>query len=309
MSSPAFPVNERELYFEDSYRIDQPIDRIWYIVRDASILGLLNTEKHFPIITKGNVNSWTIGGQFKGYAVGLGEYSGKCLKVKNFPQIKKVKWLIQPESGRSQLYLSFNLYQISNTVSTVLLIKSRIIFRGPFMQNQEIHKSNLSRMVEKVKEILKQSSLNLFQYESAVITASMEDIFRYVDDPIELKKIAPLITFDSSNEKFSSRSTKGDIRVISYNNKRYSYHAKTVLFDKRPNWNKWIFCYDAYGGSPNKIPLQRVLISITKINNHDCYLSIFHDFKEPVSHEVLKELSIKKKYIIHSIKDFLENYK
>ena len=79
------------------------------------------------------------------------------------------------------------------------------------------------------------------------------------------------------------------------------------MSDRRPNWNKWVVIFQMYGGEP-KIPMQTVVITLTKINYEECHIASFHEFKEPASLEYLKKLSDAKKYVIASIKDYLENY-
>ena len=47
---------------------------------------------------------------------------------------------------------------------------------------------------------------------------------------------------------------------------------------------------------------------MTKINKEETQLSVFTKIHDPVNNEMFKHLSQKKKYVIHSLKDYFENF-
>ena len=99
----------------------------------------------------------------------------------------------------------------------------------------------------------------------------------------------------------------GQIYKLKYNNNQGFYHVKLNYYNSNPKSNKWVLAFEASDGFP-KIPFQKVVISLTKINNEDCQLSIFHEFKEPAKHELIMKLGKEKRYMMNSLKDYLENF-
>ena len=62
-----------------------------------------------------------------------------------------------------------------------------------------------------------------------------------------------------------------------------------------------------YSGT-DRIPLQKMTINLVKINNEECYLSMFNELKEPAPIETMREISFKKKYLLANLIDFFGNY-
>lgn len=285
----------------------QNIERVWYVVRDASLLSFLNSEKHFPLIVKNGKATWNVDNEFQGKILGGEDFSGKCIESIAFPHNKKLKWYIQTESGKN-FNIVISLFKVTEDDTTLILWKLIYLDKDSLEKykiNNEKFQSGWIELMQRVERILKESSLNLFQYEGGVINSKMNDIWEFITNFQKLKNIAPLITFDADTSLVSIQP--GEVRKIFYCNQKGFYLIKIILYDKRPNWNKWIYAFEAFYGVP-KIPFQRVFVTLTKINKDECHLSIFHEFKEPTSPEVIKTLSNQKKYIINSIKDFLENY-
>ena len=84
-------------------------------------------------------------------------------------------------------------------------------------------------------------------------------------------------------------------------------NVKIIKIEKKTTWNKWRLFFEIKGVN-NHIPTQVVYITVAKINEDECQLAVFHNFKEPSSKEYLQTLQNEKKYILYSIKDYLENY-
>ena len=80
------------------------------------------------------------------------------------------------------------------------------------------------------------------------------------------------------------------------------------IFDKKPEWKKWLIVFKLSSGE-YKFPNNKLIIEITKINENECQLAMLSQILEPSSQDYIKEISFFKKYIISSIKDYLENYK
>lgn len=296
---------------EYSYQINHSISRVWVIIRDAAASSLLICEDHFPIIITKGKETWTVGTEFCGKMKQFGEYYGKCIKVKNFPQIKKLKWEIKSSRLHSPITYESQLYKAEEDEDrTILLIKLKFYeqesYNSYLLAKEQYEKLN-DNFINKINVALTDSTLNLYQYEAGLIYSSMEKIWEFVTNLISLKKIAPLIRMDCDNEDETYSIIPGEEKKISIDNHKGYYITKTLKYDKRKSWNKWIFCYTIVSGEP-KVPRQLIFITLSKINSNECQLSFFNEFKEPAKSEFIKGLSNQKKYIIQSIKDYLENY-
>lgn len=122
-----------------------------------------------------------------------------------------------------------------------------------------------------------------------------------------LKKVTPLIRLDCENPNTILSPNVGEEIKVSLDNHPSNAVLKTIKYDKRKNWNKWLICYLATTDS-KKYPKQQICVTLTKVNDNECQLSWINDFKEPTTSDFVKSISIQKKYIIQSVKDYLENY-
>ena len=310
MSSESSNQKDELLSFEFTKTLDHIIERVWYVLRDASISTALFPNESCPLIVQPGNNTWTVNNEFYGQVSSFGDFVGKCLKVKNFPQMKKIRWEIHPKDKELfTFHFQYQLFKITEKDSTVLLWKITFLHKEGYYECKK-EEEKLTKMWEEYTKnincVLNSSPMNLFQFEAGVITASMKSIWEFITDLSKLKKIAPLIPLDCE-DCCNLASTPGTVKKITRDNGQNYFYIKTLKSDRRPNWNKWVVIFQMYGGEP-KIPMQTVVITLTKINYEECHIASFHEFKEPASLEYLKKLSDAKKYVIASIKDYLENY-
>lgn len=306
-TNPSSPVHNTSLTIEQTFTFPHTIDRVWFVIRDVTLLCLLKPDVHFPLIPKDGKNVWNIHAEFLGKNDSHEEYTGKCVKVKNFPQYKKIVWDINTTTNKF-LRLKYQLFQVGDEGETVLLYKLKFRKNEDYIEfkskSKELIEKEFYELMEKINTTLNESSMNLFQYEGGVIKGSMEDIWDILTHLSKLKKIAPLIIMDGEDENKEFPPKVGDINKITYNNHKCYYLSKTLIYEKRKNWNKWVLGFEAFYGEP-KIPFQKVIITLTKINSEECHISFFHDFKESASKNVLSRLSFEKKYTLKCINDYL----
>ena len=294
-----------DLFFEYTFTFSQSIDRIWAIIKDISLLQMLNHDKKFPIQLVGDCLNVGQNQEFEGMIQKKLHFKGKCLKIKSLPHIKKhVNLLTLPNS--KEIIFKLTLYKIVSKDSCLAMWQFK--FSDIETKNYVELEKNIKgwkNLMEKIDKVLSETSLNLFQFEGCVISAQMNDIWNILTDTKKLKNIAPLLPFQ--NDKNFSEMKKGQIYKLKYNNNQGFYHVKLNYYNNNPKSNKWVLAFEASDGFP-KIPFQKVVISLTKINNEDCQLSIFHEFKEPAKHELIMKLGKEKRYMMNSLKDYLENF-
>ena len=121
-TNPSSPVHNTSLTIEQTFTFPHTIDRVWFVIRDVTLLNLLKPDVHFPLIPKDGKNVWNIHAEFLGKNDSHEEYTGKCVKVKNFPQYKKIVWDINTTTNKF-LRLKYQLFQVGDEGETVLLYK------------------------------------------------------------------------------------------------------------------------------------------------------------------------------------------
>lgn len=302
-------INNNIHIIEFTKTFNHNIDRVFYIIREASIITSLIPDKTCPLILKHGNNSWTIGSIFISKTNLFGEYNGRCVKSYNYPQKKKIAWEISV-NNIPKVILSYNLYKITVKDSTALMLKVKILNEETYTK-YITHKNTLNNFwntfIMKVNIILSDTNLNLFSFEACVINSTMEKIWNLVCNLSNLKKIAPSISLDCEDANISLDVSPETEITISSNNHKHTLNVKVIKIDKKNTWNKWRLSFEIKGVS-NIIPTQVVFITVVKINENECQLAVFHNFKEASSKEYLQTLQDEKKYILYSIKDYLENY-
>ena len=133
----------------------------------------------------------------------------------------------------------------------------------------------------------------------------MNDIWSYILDVNKLKKIAPLMCFDVETVSDPAGHSGSTVKV--YNEQERYFYMKIEKIDMNRYKNKWMMLIGCYAGT-DRIPLQKMVINLVKINNEECYLSMFNELKEPASIERIRDISFKKKYLLANLIDFFENY-
>ena len=239
----------------------------------------------------------------------FGEYNGTCIKSYNYPQKKKIAWEISVNNN-PKVILSYNLYKITVKDSTALMLKVKILNEETYAK-YILHKDTINNVwntfIMKINMILSDTNLNLFSFEACIINSTMEKIWNLVCNLSNLKKIAPSISLDCEDANISlDVSPETEIKISSNNHKHY-LNFKIIKIEKKNTWNKWRLSFEIKGIN-NHIPAQVVFITVAKINEDECQLAVFHNFKEASSKEYLQKLQDEKKYMLYSIKDYLENY-
>ena len=301
--------NEMNVRKEFTYHFSHNIERVWIIARDFQKMLFLNKWENFaPIIIKG-INTYQEGNEFYGKIFGKLTFYAKVKKYFSILQFKQISWEINYIIKNKNYYskLTEKLYKVTENDSCVFLFK----YKGNKKITEILEKIKpvnltLNVIFNKINEILCNSTINLFQYEGGVISAKMDDIWEFVLNTTKLQKIAPLLFLDGEID-LNKINEGEEIQTFYDNHKKYLF-IKCKLKEKRDNWNKWFIIFNIFSGNP-KIPEQELVIELTKINNNDCQLVLFTKFLEPEINENIQKISQNKKYIINSIKDYLENYK
>ena len=290
---------------QNSYYFKQDIERVWLIVKNFDLLGLINNKGHYPCIcTKGN-NTWKLGNEFKGNLFGKHPFIARVVKSESYPEIKKIKWLFYL-NNKDYAKIQFELYKVTEDNTSVVIWKVST-------DNAENLKTNKTRIelekgiFKKIEKLLESEPINLLQFESGIIRGKMKDIWNLITDSNKLAAIAPnnncLPNINIGNMKL------GDKVVSCRNFKEKNYEIEITLEhkDERPGWNKWLFVL-LISGLQKKNPKTTIIIELTKISEEECQIIFISKFHEPIDSKTFQDISKRKKYLLFSLKDYFDNF-
>ena len=136
----------------------------------------------------------------------------------------------------------------------------------------------------------------------------MEDIYNVLTDSNKLSAIAPnnhiMPNFSIKDLKLNEKKKVTIIKEDEIGTFDVTLKCKEI----NPGWNKWIIEIEISGGEPKKIPRHTSLIQLTKINNYECQLIMLTKYHEPISCQDFDDYTLKKKYLIMSLKDYFDNF-
>lgn len=295
---------------ELTFSFSEPIDRVWSLLRDLKLVTSLSASNTYPVIpTSSNDITWTVDSIFEGNIMGVSTFVAKCVKMKTSLIKKTIKWHFT-YSDKKENYLKISLYLNTSNNGTILYWREDFppsYFQGERIPDIKLNNENSMLMISKIQKILKESSVDLFQFEGCVIRGDMNDVWSFVIEPQQLKKIAPLYCYDA--EVIGDKvGCVGSVVKMYIDTKEKFYYTKIEKIDMKKYRNKWLIKLSCFGGTM-KSPIHEVTVNIIRINQEEIYISLFHEFKEPVTQQKIKQLSQRKRYVLENLKDFIENYK
>ena len=222
--------------------------------------------------------------------------------------MKKIKWLFNIKS-KDYLIIKIELFKVTEDNTCVLMSKMKLENIKYIKIVEKIYKDDPpNTLFKNVEELLENNPINLFQYESGIVNAKMEDVWNIVTDFNNLSAIAP--NNDCLPNINIRKMSKGETKTIPFfcENELKEINITLQHIDERKGWNKWLFVILISSGVPNKTPKHTVVIQLTKINKDECQLSFISKFHDSIDTQKFKDISRRKKYLLLSIKDYFDNF-
>jgi hypothetical protein len=284
------------------------IERVWNIVSNFELLLIISDSNHYPCVIKKGSEIYSQGNIFEGKFFSIYKFLGKVLKLRNFPDLKKIEFIFFLDNAEI-LKLKISLYKVTKENSCVLRVISKYIpSLGENNTFQISSKWKKEDMLQRIEKMLTNEKSDLFQYESGIIPGRMEDIWDILSDNSKLVSVAPnnrcFVPININNVKV------GEVSKVTLNIKGIegTLEIKLDLKEKEKGWNKWTFVYSILSSKPFKIPRQTVFVQMTKINQNETQLGVYTKIHDVINNEMFNNLSQKKKYVISSLKDYFENF-
>jgi hypothetical protein len=297
-----------DIKMQNTYHFKHDIERVWFIVRNFDVLCLFNNEGHYPCVNIKGKCTWKVGNIFKGNFYKIFPFIARVEKVVSLPEIKEVKWLFKSINDKFYFSIKFDLYKVTEDNSTVCLkdVKFEKILNNNL--NGKLQDFNSNEVLKIVDGLLENEVISLLRYESGIIKGKMEDIYNVLIDSNKLSAIAPnnhiMPNFSIKDLKLNE---KRKVTIVK-NDEVGAFDVTLKCKEINPGWNKWIIVIEISGGEPKKIPRHTSLFQLTKINNYECQLIMLTKYHEPISCQDFHEYTMKKKYLIMSLKDYFDNF-
>lgn len=297
-----------DIKMHNTYHFKHDIERVWYIVRNFDVLCLFSNEGHLPCINIKGKCTWKVGNIFKGNFYKTFPFIARVEKFVNLPEIKEVKWLFKGIKDNFYFSIKLNLYKVTEDNSTVCLkdVKFEKILNSSL--EEKFKDFNSIEVLKSIDGLLENEVISLLRYESGIIKGKMEDIYNVLTDSNKLSAIAPnnhiMPNFSIKDLKLNEKKKVTIIKEDEIGTFDVTLKCKEI----NPGWNSWIIVIEISGGEPKKIPRHTSLFQLTKINNYECQLIMLTKYHEPISCQDFHKYTLKKKYLIMSLKDYFDNF-
>ena len=293
---------------QNSYHFKQDIERVWLIIKNFECLSIMNNKGHYPCVYIKGQDTWRVGNEFKGNLFGVLPFIAKVEKYLNLPEIKKIKWIFNIRY-KDYVIIKMELLKVTEDNTCVLSSKVKADNKENVFTVQNKHKSEDDNLLfKKIDQLLESEPINLFQYESGVINAKMNDIWNIVIDFNKLTAIAPnnncLPNINIGNMKLGEKVTTS----LAKDGKIHEISISLEYRENRPGWNKWIFVILISSENPKKVPKHTIVFQLTKINEDECQLTFLSKFHQSIDTNKFRQISNKKKYLLLSLKDYFDNF-
>ncbi len=292
---------------QKSYHLKQNIERVWFIIKNFEFLSMISNANNYPIIIVKGENTWKLGNEFKGNIFGKYPFVARVYKLKIFPEKKIIEWLFNLIDN-NYFKIKLELFQVTDDNSTCIVKKIKYENQKLLSNFEKVLDFGKSTTFQKIEQILESEPINLLKYESGVISGKMKDIWNIITDFNQLTAIAPNNNFlPNINLRTMKIGEKSTASVI-INEVVKDFDIYLRIKDERPGWNKWIVLLEIYEGKIEKKLNHSILFQLTKINNTECQFTVISKFFVPLKADEFREISLRKKYLLLSIKDFFSNF-
>ena len=295
--------NNNNIFIVFSHIIDVNIEKLWFFLRDL-LSSSDKSSKNFMFI-KGN-NTWKAGNKFTYYWSHIYKVKSETIDIVDETERKKISWKIETDFGFHYIKSCY-LYKISEKEQTLLkiyIISEQTIPSYLLSPNEKNHFCLFNPDTLLVKnKCLKEEKEKTISYESCIIKANNQDIWKLITDFKKLSKLAPIIGENVENWGFTFDVGSFWKAYLKNINKTAFLRVNKVKMDEQKKI--WLYSLETIGTDKKIIP-HIIEFKIIKIEEQKCQLSITHTFIKKVKNNFLKILNINKRDILKRIKKYIE---
>jgi hypothetical protein len=284
-----------------SHISDHNINRCWLFFSDVILCQEISNNIVINYKFDKGDSTFKLGNEFSCYLIGISNIHYKCMESKNNYDMKKISWIIFFDIGFS-IRKTYLIYPITSINKTLVKLKLELITSDSpkpvhFEETSDYFCKLQSSIIDKIVNLMEHSSKFLFIQESFIANLSREKCWEVMTNFNKLSEI----NMGKIGQNFEVKGDKEKIgtfwKCYLPNIKRNVYF-KVKSIKKSKKRNKWIYCLETFGAEMYTLR-QELEISITKINQNTCQISILIKFNEYVDKNYL---NYKKQKLIEFIK-------
>ena len=300
---------DNKYHFEITYLFNENINRVWYCLRNISLISVVEPSLLSQVyLTKGK-NFWIEGSEFKGYWVGVSGLKSKCVKVSNEESEKIIKWEYDLDIQIS-FAKTIHLYSITNSESTLCVLRLELlsideneIDYQPVSSDNDSYVQLYTNLLVKIDKYMKKNPVNMNSYESCIVNHNSEELWDFITDLNRVTKVSKMLAdkFEYKGDRFKVGTF---IKALNGpNNKAFFLRVKGVNNDKNVNIKS--YSIETFG-TTKAVVKQEIEITVIRINQNCSQLSFTHTFQDIVPKSLLSHFSKEKKIFLETLKHYCE---
>lgn len=304
-----------------TFKFNVALQRLWPLLRDIKLI-LKFSGYHQEIKNVNQLQKWKTGNVLQGDVFECQLFTIKCIKLASHSKYKKIKWEFQKFASLTTFIIVIELNTNTESDETIVYWKVYVgnVNNVEYNKGLSEYKLSMLSIFTNLRNLLDSSNLHLYQFEGCVISGHMHIVKEFLKNPFKLKIVAPLWCDDVSLENnFDLQQIKQHLQnKITYNSKdlliiKISLEdindMKYIILDCRNNNTKGRNqIYHFYCMDTNRDIIYIGTANLFQINKDECFFGLLHEFKYPTSINILKDISMRKKYLLTNLKNYIENF-
>ena len=288
------------------------IDRCWLFFSDLVLCQSGNTNIVIDYKFDKGDNTYKVGNEFSCYWIGISKAHYKCLEVYNNYLSKKIAWIISLDIG-ILVRKSYFIYPITSNNKALVKMKFELLQPEKdeslnVEETRDYYYHLQKSIMHKISKIMEESKKFNFIQESFIAHTNRENCWKFMTDFNKLSKISS----GEIGENFICRGNPekcGTFWKCNLNDYHKIVYLRVKNISKSKKRNTWVYCLETIG-SDLYILKQEIEISLTKINNNFCQISILIKFNEKFDRNIFNLKKKKLNDVMKKIKEFInENNK
>ena len=287
-SSSQKPIHFPKKY-EASYVFSDTISRLFLTLAELHNIEELNKQTQLPFLFTDKPTPLTFT-----YTVG---------EITSLEYSKKVSWILNNKTIPTPIHYTFTL--ISNTLDNTTLLVFEILLVHPekidtFQRTKIISgcKKVCVEMINNIEMLLQINNDNIYDYSSTIIKAPKILVWNYVTSlKFLLNEHIKNVVIEGNTQEVGTTLTWEFAKDSSRCKSKISY------VNKSPEKKKWKYKIVPLEGP---FQMQEIHFVFINVNDDSTFFSVYHEFKEQVTPEVMENVSKKNRFLINMIKDTVE---
>jgi hypothetical protein len=279
---------EKNTSLSISYITDDNINRCWSFLRDIILCQSISQNVAIDYKMDKGKNTFIEGNEFSCYFVGISNIHYKCCESKNSFFSRKISWILALDIGFS-LRKTYFIYPITSNNKTLVKLRLDLICTENnepmnFQETRDYYYKLQASILNNVRKLMDESNKFLYIHESFIAKNNFNTCWKSM---INLNLLSDF-TSGKIGEKFESNGDpekKGTFYKCKLKDNKQTIFLKIKNIKKSKKRNRWIYNLETVGINIHAIR-HEIEISVTKINEESCQISILVNFNEKINKQL-----------------------